>query len=340
MRCLVVTSTLLLALAQSGCKEFSFGSKKEERRERSKQGADATTLETFFTISELSKPSSPLRDLGADEVKNSINSDPTYYHQDEAADALGNSDEDCLGQALKNSKFTLVGTRIGYSIDVDFRDCFRKSLEAEKDIKNVVVSHARLRLVGWMECDDVDLSKWNGKTWDQNLKPCEDSKQDVATMTSSHTKLDYSLEASGEKISQVVEAKYAKQHLAGGPCVATWKDGVHTIDRCATIYSRSEENAGGKIEHDWERIVHRSVQVQKDDRYFRGGRFEVEINDWKGSVVNSDANTAPKFTLNKGSETVSGTYRYQVDNDSMSLTHGGSWSKLARKMKQRARNHD
>jgi hypothetical protein len=85
------------------------------------------------------------------------------------------------------------------------------------------------------------------------------------------------------------------------------------------VYSR-KDSSSDKTEFDFERIVYRDVLAQKGDRYYRSGTFTVEMNDWKGEVVNSGASSGPKYALSRGSEVVSGTYAYNPGQEDMNLS--------------------
>lgn len=87
-----------------------------------------------------------------------------------------------------------------------------------------------------------------------------------------------------------------------------WKNDCVAVDRF--MITKQEVNgvassaAGGES---FAKFTYRDlVESVADAPWYAGGGFDVTLGNWQGSIIYTDAATAPTYTLTNGSETLTG----------------------------------
>lgn len=266
--------------------------------------------EGFLTAKDLAPPSL-ISSLTKDEVVTKLNEKNEDFMMNSPD---GEETDQCLADFYdKNMKISGSNGTLAISLDADPSACFKNTIESSNG--NGSLKSASTRLFIKMTCG-LDFSKYNGMKWSEIGKEAleDDVECPSGQMASllSHLKMEFKITFSDagktRNTSSVVIAYEGDDK--GGPCVSTTGSG--TDNSCVTIDSTTWLNLDepGLGSSEYLKISSNGLAYDdsSDAMWFLGGKKDVILNDWKGSVTYSSGTAAPTYKLvGRGGEVAEGT---------------------------------
>jgi len=234
-------------------------------------------------------------------VEEKIHSDEEFFANAPETDTTEDECYNTLDHALIKSTDTYltVGT------DIDIADCMNKTTS------HVTWEKARIRLYVKYECSSGGLEKYNGTAWsDLPEKPCPQIEGNKV-LFGLNSEIDYRGSGTEDGKSITVKALNARQFGtdAGETCGVEFKGGVWVqSDGCIQRYLDGLDD--GAANFIVKTYVGKSITHNDSDLFYRTGVIEFTFNNWKGSMAYSGADTAPKYTVENGKDSLTGIFEF------------------------------
>lgn len=282
-----------LCLLTAGC-DLSALQLGEEKDSKSEKASGPFLTPSYFA----GRLTASLDAIGVEEE---IQEDYEFFANEPETDTDTDECYDKLEQVIVFS----TDTQLTVGADIDIADCLDKSA------KDFDWETARIRFYMTYDCSSGGLAKYNDSKWgDVPETPCPQA-EGTRIQLLLNTELDF--RGTGTEGGKPYKYKAVNANListdAGESCSAEFKGGVWVqADGCIQRKLNGEDDGTANF------IVNsysgKSLTYTDNDLFFRTGVIDFTINDWKGSMTYSGADTAPSFTVANSKDSFTGTFEY------------------------------
>ena len=271
----------------------------------------------FSLFSEQDLTPGALNSIPQDEVAAALAGYPALQ-SNSGSYGLADSASDCLSNTINALPVTAEKSNVKLFAEIDVKDCF-----ADAD-SGLTIEPIPLRFLVWQGCKNDDLEKLDGKTIAEVSEEAnigcssEGSQQFIMN-------LDFKIIAKGEvvkgDVSFPVAYEYrslsAQQTADGSACTAAmdgdnwvWEDSCfHVSKQGVTQFDVGGKTIDDALVGDFLKLSYAGIAESSSSTasWYVGGRFDVILNDWTGTVTYSGADTPPAYSLVRGETTEDGS---------------------------------
>ena len=243
------------------------------------------------------------------------NRDAFYAKAPKSASLL---DDACTKDEFSKMKFRALGSTIILSGRPDLKHCVDKGATTNSETDSAVkykFSTYDVRILVVFECEGVDLSKYDGKSYGDmgsdgdSFSVC-DAAAKVRLISNTSFEVVGEAEYDGQKTPLANKSLNAIMTADGKPCSREKSSGGGSklIGECLEIEANIEKDGTNST-----RFVAKETGIStkaKDDLYYSEGVIKFELNDWTGEMSYSGADKAPTWKAKGGpnSEDATGTF--------------------------------
>lgn len=318
----------LFLLAAIGC------DKKEESDGSSVSNAPS---ESFISLAEISDPDAGVRktrskfDLLSKLSKSDEIKDGGYLQSSDNSDSNSDEEEEDEFSDVFNS--IIIGgsesDEVIISASLDLRKIYEESFaKASNDGEganfsptSVAIHEASMVFFSKLQCEGADLSSFHGKPANDFTDHIDEACSGASTVRIiSNMKgiTDFKVSFASVATEQRIENYSVTMNEQGGACEYVGdSDGFYVDDGCIemdkAVYVKyltdgKEQEGHGKVE--FTKFTSRSVKGEKKKStpaaWYQEGSFDVQLDNWTGTVTFSGSEQVPNISFTDGSETVSG----------------------------------
>lgn len=229
-------------------------------------------------------------------------------------------DEQCI-EEIKSIKASATSSLLTLAGTINVTSCVKLDGLTES------LNSGLLEINMTVSCDGVDLSKYDGNTFDElsGKDICPDSisyKRYIGVRSyikflGSISQIPFQIEMVGANLVQSND---------GGPCEANYESSSSTIlDNCQDIsktyyktYSINGESQEKSKKYSYFRTNSKSLKFRNESavKWYDSGSMDIVSGDWTGTMTFTGGSVNPSYSITNGIETVDGTLSKSKENNS------------------------
>ena len=299
-------SVVCLSVIAAGCK-------------KNDEGASATSG-AFLKLSDF--PTTGLTQLTSSEALKELQEDASIYdnmpESGTPTDGSNNPNDPtnaCLESEGPKAKIINKET-VSFDASIDLAQCLKNQAGSSTPTDAASKFEFQARFLQNVTCPGVDLSEFSGKTMKE--LGAEDTNSGIPAALESKCGSLPAVKVFGNativgKIPGTVDvsAKIGIFNKEGGACELTKVDGGFKLNSCLSAnYMVTKSGAEGQQKEEKSLVLLEAVNVVDSTEpaavWYNGGKFNVTVNNFTGTLLYSGAAIAPTYTLASGSDSVTG----------------------------------
>jgi hypothetical protein len=245
-----------------------------------------------------------------------------YDNEPQASTPSGGSDnpDDSTNACLESEgpKAKIINKEtVSFDASVDLAQCLKNQAGSGDSSDVASKIEANVRFLINITCPGVDLSEFSGKTI--NALGDEDPSSGLPSVLESKCGLLPAVKVFSNALFEVkfpglfdVSSKIGMFNKDGGACELTKVDGGYNKNSClnGTYEIAKKTEADGQQIEEKNLVLLEAVNVVDSTDptavWFNGGKLNVTVNNFTGTLSYSGAAIAPTYTLASGSDSVTG----------------------------------
>jgi hypothetical protein len=298
-----------------------------------------------------------VKTLDETELRFELDNESDFYaNEPEEADTSVSEDDaemdKCWTNTLDTNKVSAAGDTISLGFQADLTKCFNEAFNSgsEAGVSVQITGNVNVTLYFKFRCVGADFSQYDGKSFSEiadlevNDDNCTESSGLMNSKFVTDIKGSFSFGGESHTFETASSVMAVSMKSDSSPCKSTkvetsWhhEDGCLTVSRTKTTRSLADgvEDAE-ELKDDYTKLANLTL-VEKDDDtslWYESGSFDVQINNWSGSMTYNGADTGPSFSLSDGTSTAAGTLSATTTT---ATTFAATFASPLRSMKQLSR---
>jgi hypothetical protein len=265
----------------------------------------------FLSPKDMSPPSGvvSIPDVSITDV---MNGEIGFYLR--PASPANSSADECQKQLGKSIRIKASSTELSMDGSGTAKDCTPNGSDS-----STIISNGQLRVQVYLKCNDTDLSKFDGQSY-QDFK--------LADVKCGDGQMTYALQYNTKQVTKTSDLELTAEisfratqfRSDGSPCRISKGGSGSSIDECVharTSVATGVTATGSKASSignprslfptSFAEFTWRGVEFNKpSDRLFSGGKIDFKIQNWSGSMSYSGAE--PKWTATDGKSNKDGVF--------------------------------
>ncbi len=304
-----------MALCLSG-----YGCKKDDE----KKTDESVVTSAFLTSEELAPPADPTA-IEPTDLKDYLLSNLDLFQATDNAMSLVTADEDnttfekfeaCSKEITDQFVIKASGDHFTYGMNADLLKCFGEGPQTVNG-STITFDVYKTTVFFALTCTGADFSDFEGKTLEEFIDSGDSEfscDQGGTILSNSRTSTSYTLVDKDRGVNAVIKSlSISSMSTPESEACTIKKDGeiLSYANACQSI-DLTKTTGNNDDEVSYRKLVYGDVTWKDSPQatWYSSGTMAATLNNWTGNVVFTGPQTAPTYTFNNGTETLTGSIAF------------------------------